>query len=66
MKIQIINHQGDDDIVEARNGIRIYDGDSREFIISLNKFGELEINGSDGRIHVIPQCSNEIILKQQV
>lgn len=64
MKIQIINHQGDDDIIEARNGIKICDGDSHEFIISLNKFGELEINGLDGRIHVIPQYSNEIILKQ--
>jgi hypothetical protein len=66
MKIQIINHRSDDIEMEVRNGIRIFDGNDKIFILSLNKFGELEINGADGALCVIPQCANEIIIKQQV
>lgn len=66
MKIQIINHRCDDTEMEIRNGIRIFDGSGNAFVVNLNKFGELEINGVDGRLCVVPQCSNEIIINQQV
>ena len=66
MKVQIINHRCDDTEMEVSNGIRVFDGSGNVFILSLNKFGELEVNGVDGSLCVMPQCANEIIIKQQV
>lgn len=66
MKVQIINHRCEDAEMEVRNGIRIFDGSGNAFILNLNKFGELEINGVDGSLCIIPQCANEIIIKQQL
>lgn len=66
MKVQIINHRCEDAEMEVRNGIRIFDGSGNAFILRLNKFGELEINGADGSLCIIPQCANEIIIKQQL
>ena len=45
MKVHIINHRCGDDEIEVKNGIRVFDWDGNEFIINLNNFGELEING---------------------
>lgn len=66
MKIQIINHRCADAEMEVSNGVRVFDGNGNAYVLSLNKFGELEINGVDGCICVMPQCANEIIIKQQV
>lgn len=66
MKVQIINHRCADAEIEARNGIRVFDGKGNAFILSLNKFGEQEINGVDGSLYVTLQCVNKIIIKQQV
>jgi hypothetical protein len=45
MKVHIINHRCGDDEIEVKNGIRVFDWVGNEFIINLNNFGELEING---------------------
>ena len=66
MKVQIINYRCDDTEMEVSNGISVFDGSGNVFILSLNKFGELEIIGADGNLCVMPQCTNEIIIKQQV
>ena len=66
MKVQIINHRCADAEMEVNNGIRVFDGSGNSFVLSLNKFGELEVNGVDGSICVMPQYANEIIIKQQV
>lgn len=65
MDIQIINHQGENNSIEAHSGIIIRDGEGHEFRIKINKFGELVVNGTDGKIFINPQYSNEIILVQK-
>lgn len=45
MKVHIINHRCGDDEIEVKNGIRVFDWVGNEFIVNLNNFGELEING---------------------
>lgn len=64
MKVQIINHRGEDTTLEASSGIKVFDGQGNIFILRTNKFGELEINGSDGSLSIEPKYSNEIVIKQ--
>ena len=66
MKAQIINHHSGDIEIETNSGIRVFDGSGNAFIITLNKLGELEVNGVDGSLCVIPQYANEIIVRQKV
>ena len=59
----IIKSNGKDISMDVRY-LYIYDKDNKQFRLLLNKFGELEIQGSDGRFSIEPRVSNEIILKQ--
>lgn len=54
MKVHIINHRCGDDEIEVKNGIRVFDWVGNEFIINLNNFGELEINGLNEGLCIIP------------
>ena len=66
MKVHIINHRCGDDEIEVKNGIRVFDWDGNEFIINLNNFGELEINGLNEGLCIIPQYGNRIVIKKQI
>lgn len=63
MKVHIINHRCGDDEIEVKNGIRVFDWVGNEFIINLNNFGELEINGLNEGLCIIPQYGNQIVIK---
>lgn len=63
MKIYIINHRCNDDEIEAKNGIRVFDREGNVFIINLNNLGELEINGLTEGLCIIPQYGNQIVIK---
>lgn len=65
MKAKIINHRSGDIEIEANNGIKVFDGSGNEFIVTLNEFGELEVNGVDGSLCVMPRYGNEVIIKQK-
>ena len=52
MKVHIINHRCGDDEIEVKNGI--------------NNFGELEINGLNEGLCIIPQYGNQIVIKKQI
>ena len=62
MKIEKINNSKENDIIEG-NRFYVYDGEGCQYIISLNKFGELEIQASDGSVSILPRVSNEIVIK---
>lgn len=66
MKVSVINHRYGDDEIEVKNGIRVFDGDGNEFIVNLNNFGELEINGLNESLCIIPQYGNQIVIKKQI
>jgi hypothetical protein len=55
-----------DDEIEVKNGIRVFDWVGNEFIINLNNFGELEINGLNEGLCIIPQYGNQIVIKKQI
>lgn len=64
MKIRIIDHRVEQpETIEAKSGVEVYDGKGNIYLIRLNKFGELEINGTDGSLIIEPYMSNEIIIK---
>lgn len=63
MKVHIINHRCGDDEIEVKNGIRVFDWVGNEFIINLNNFGELEINGLNEGLCIIPKYGNQIVIK---
>lgn len=63
MKVEIINHSEGNTQFETRSGAYLYDGAGRQYQVSLNKFGELELLSSDGGIQIEPQMSNHIIIK---
>jgi hypothetical protein len=65
-KVHIINHRCGDDEIEVKNGIRVFDWVGNEFIINLNNFGELEINGLNEGLCIIPQYGNQIVIKKQI
>lgn len=62
MKLVIRDRRVGDKVVEA-NSIYLYDGKDNQYRISLNKFGELEIQSTDGGLIVEPNVSNEITIK---
>ncbi len=62
MKLVIRDRRVGDKVVEA-NSIYLYDGKDNQYRISLNKFGELEIQSTDGGLSVEPNVSNEITIK---
>lgn len=62
MKIEIRNRTFGNNIVEA-NSIYLYDGDDNQYRVSLNKFGELEVQSTDGSLIICPNVSNEIKIK---
>lgn len=66
MKVSVINHRYGDDEIEVKNGIRVFDGDGNEFIVNLNNLGELEINGLNEGLCIIPQYGNQIVIKKQI
>lgn len=66
MKVSVINHRYGDDEIEVKNGIRVFDGDGNEFIVNLNNFWELEINGLNEGLCIIPQYGNQIVIKKQI
>lgn len=66
MKIYIINHRCNDDEIETKNGIRVFDREGNAFIINLNNLGELEINGLTEGLCIIPQYGNQIVIKKQI
>lgn len=43
--------------------ITIFLNDETEIRVSVNKFGELVVNKSDSALIIIPQVSNEILIK---
>jgi hypothetical protein len=43
--------------------ITIFLNEETEIRISVNQFGELVVNKSDSAINIIPQVSNEILIK---
>ena len=45
------------------NKVTVYLNEETEIRISVNKFGELVVNKSDSAITIIPQVSNEILIK---
>lgn len=57
MKVHIINHRCGDDEIEVKNGIRVFDWVGNEFIINLNNFGELEINGKKNSVNRITKIN---------
>lgn len=57
MKVHIINHRRGDDEIEVKNGIRVFDWVG---------FGELEINGLNEGLCVIPKYGNQIVIKKQI
>lgn len=66
MKLTITNHQENNkECIEAISGIIVYDGEGNEYSINLNKFGELVVNSAFGRMNIIPQYSNEVIIRQE-
>lgn len=65
MKVQIINHTEEQPIQETRSGVFVWNGKGDEFRISLNQFGELEINCSRKSILVKPNVSNEVVIKTE-
>ena len=66
MKVHIINHRCGDDEIEVKNDIRVLDWVGNEFIINLNNFGELGINGLNEGLCIIPQYGNQIVIKKQI
>lgn len=66
IKAYIINHRCDDDEIEVKNGIRVFDREGNAFIINLNNLGELEINGLTEGLCIIPQYGNQIVIKKQI
>ena len=66
MKVSVIIHRYGDDEIEVKNGIRVFDGDGNEFIVNLNNLGELEINGLNEGLCIIPQYGNQIVIKKQI
>ena len=62
MKLVISDRRVGDKVIEA-NSIYLYDGEDNQYRISLNKFGELEIQSTDGGLSVEPNVSNEITIK---
>ena len=63
MKVSVINHRCGDNEIEVKNGIRVFDGDGNEFIVNLNN---LEINGLNEGLCIIPQYGNQIVIKKQI
>lgn len=53
-------------MIEAKNGIRVFDREGNAFIINLNNLGELEINGLTEGLCIIPQYGNQIVIKKQI
>lgn len=45
---------------------QIFDWVGNEFIINLNNFGELEINGLNEGLCIIPKYGNQIVIKKQI
>lgn len=43
-----------------------FDWVGNEFIINLNNFGELEINGLNEGLCIIPKYGNQIVIKKQI
>ena len=43
----------------------MYDEAGNEYSINLNKFGKLVVNSAFGRMNIIPQYSNEVIIRQE-
>lgn len=65
MKIEIINHQTGNQEVEAPRGIYFYDSKGNQYRLFENKFGELEIQSTDGVLVFRPVVSNEVIIKTE-
>lgn len=61
MKVHIINHRCGDDEIEVKNGIRVFDWVGNEFIINLNNFVELEINGLNEGLCIIPRYTDSFV-----
>lgn len=61
MKIEIVNYREGNSIIENES-IYIYDEEGHQYRICLNKFGEIEIQASDGSLSIEPHVSNEIVL----
>ena len=45
------------------SSLSVYDKEGRMYRVSLNAAGDLQIATMEGELHVVPQCSNMIILK---
>lgn len=65
MKIEIINHQTGNQEIEVSRGIYFYDSKGNQYRLFENKFGELEIQSTDGALVLRPVVSNEIIIKTE-
>lgn len=65
MEVQIIDYQNEREKINAPYGIKVEDGEGNEYTVSLNKFGELEVNSHFGSMIILPSCDNEIVIKQK-
>ena len=61
----IIDYQNEREKINAPYGINVEDGEGNEYTVSLNKFGELEVNSHLGSMIILPSCGNEIVIKQK-
>ena len=65
MHIEIIDYQNKRDKINAPYGIKFEDGEGHEYTVTLNKFGELEVDSCFGSMLIFPKCGNEIVIKQK-
>lgn len=50
---------------EAKYGIEVIGDKEKRYQISINNNGDLQVNCPQGNVTIVPQCSNQILIKNE-